>query len=100
PKPPADGMDVFDVHQRLISDYRAFTQGGTIIRDEAIAEYVEKDLTAKSQWPDPWLSLNPFFASGGTVLELANTGVLHKECQRIFQAGKTEGGTVCDGRPL
>ncbi|MFD4254522.1 protein kinase [Amycolatopsis thermoflava] len=100
PKPPADGMDVFDVHQRLISDYRAFTQGATVIRDEAIAAYVEKDLAAKSQWPDPWLSLNPFFASGGTVLELANTGVLHKECQRIFQAGKTEGGTVCDGRPL
>ncbi|PSR66845.1 DEAD/DEAH box helicase [Nocardia sp. MDA0666] len=99
PRQPV-GMDVFDVHRRLISDYRAFTEGGTVIRDERIAAYVEQDLDSKSQWPDPWLSLNPFFASGGTVLELANAGVLHDECTRIFQAGKTEGGAVSDGRPL
>ncbi|QXV61545.1 protein kinase [Amycolatopsis sp. TNS106] len=94
------GMDVFGVHRKLIDDYRAFTEGGTIIRDKRIEEFVEKDLDAKSQWPDPWVSLNPFFASGGTLLELTAEGVLHQECARIFQAGKTEGGTVCDGRPL
>ncbi|RAS59232.1 ATP-dependent helicase YprA (DUF1998 family) [Lentzea atacamensis] len=94
------GMDVFAVHEKLIADYRAFTEGGTIIRDDEIAEFVRQDLDSKSQWPDPWVSLNPFFASGGTVLELVSDGVLHNECARIFQAGKTEGGTVCDGRPL
>ncbi|MCE6993282.1 protein kinase [Saccharothrix sp. S26] len=94
------GMDVFTVHEKLIADYRAFTEGGTIIRDEEIAEFVRQDMDSKSQWPDPWLSLNPFFASGGTMLELAGGGVLHSECARIFQTGKTEGGTVCDGRPL
>lgn len=94
------GMDVFDIHRKLIDDYRNFTEGGTIIRDERIKEFVEKDLDAKSQWPDPWLSLNPFFASGGTLLELTTEGLLHSECARIFQARKTEGGTVCDGRPL
>jgi superfamily II DNA/RNA helicase/tRNA A-37 threonylcarbamoyl transferase component Bud32/very-short-patch-repair endonuclease len=96
----ASGMDVFGVHRKLIEDYRAFTEGGTIIRDADIAAFVEADLDAKSQWPDPWLSLNPFFDSGGTVLELANAGVLHEECTRIFQAGKTEDSPVCDGRPL
>ena len=96
----AAGMDVFTVHQQLIRDYRAFTEGGTLIRDDRIAAFVEDDLDAKSQWPDPWLSLNPFFASGGSILELVNEGVLHPECARIFQVGKTEGGTVCDGRPL
>lgn len=99
-RPAPAGMDVFGIHRRLIQDYRAFTEGGTIIRDDRIAAFVEADLDAKSQWPDPWLSLNPFFASGGTVLELARAGVLHEECIRIFQSGKTEGGTVCDGRPL
>ncbi|ATO13239.1 DEAD/DEAH box helicase [Micromonospora sp. WMMA2032] len=100
PSRPAPGMDVFEVHQQLLSDYRAFTEGGTIIRDERIADFVERDLDAKSQWPDPWLSLNPFFASGGSMLELVSEGVLHPECARIFQANKTEGGTACDGRPL
>ena len=94
------GMDVFAVHRKLIDDYREFTEGGTIIRDGRIKEYVEKDLDAKSQWPDPWLSLNPFFATGGTVLELTTSEVLHPECARIFQARKTPGGAVCDGRPL
>src|SRR6266702_7910696 len=37
------------------------------------------------QWPDPWLSLNPNFASGGTVTELAASGLLHPECDRIFR---------------
>ncbi|MEU5769576.1 protein kinase [Streptomyces asoensis] len=94
------GMDVFGVHQNLIRDYRSFTEGGTVIRDERIKAYVEKDLDEKSQWPNPWLSLNPFFQGGGTVVELAQQKVLHPECARIFQAKKTEGGTVCDGRPL
>ncbi|MEU5365857.1 protein kinase [Streptomyces sp. NPDC005925] len=94
------GMDVFRVHRTLIEDYRSFTEGGTVIRDDRIAAYVEEDLDSKSQWPDPWLSLNPFFQSGGTVVELAGQKVLHEECGRIFQARKTEGGTVPDGRPL
>lgn len=100
PQPAGSGMDVFGVHRALIRDYRAFTEGGTIIRDDRIAAFIEDDLDAKSQWPDPWLSLNPFFASGGTVLELATEGVLHPECARIFQVGKTEGGVGCDGRPI
>ncbi|TCO58278.1 protein kinase domain-containing protein [Actinocrispum wychmicini] len=99
-RPTTPGMDVFEVHRKLIADYRDFTEGGTIIRDDRVAEFVEKDLDAKSQWPDPWLSLNPFFASGSTVLELATAGILHPECARIFQIGKVENRTVCDGRPL
>jgi superfamily II DNA/RNA helicase/very-short-patch-repair endonuclease len=99
-RPAGSGMDVFDVHRRMVEDYRSFTEGGTITRDDRIAAFVEESLDAKSQWPDPWLSLNPFFASGGTMAELIDQGVLHPECARIFQAGKTEGGTVCDGRPL
>ncbi|MDQ1029726.1 serine/threonine protein kinase/superfamily II DNA/RNA helicase [Streptomyces umbrinus] len=93
-------MDVFGVHEKLIADYRLFTEGGTVIRDDRIAGFVEDDLDNKSQWPNPWLSLNPFFQSGGTVVELAGKKVLHDECARIFQAKKTEGGTVPDGRPL
>ncbi|MFD5127997.1 protein kinase domain-containing protein [Streptomyces olindensis] len=94
------GMDVFGVHQALIREYRSFTEGGTVIRDDRIKAYVAKDLDDKSQWPNPWLSLNPFFQGGGSVVELAQQKVLHPECARVFQAKKTKGGTVCDGRPL
>ena len=93
-------FDIFDVHRRLISDYRAFTEGAALIRDPRIAAFMEADLDAKSQWPDPWLSLNPFFADGGSVTDLVAEGRLHPECARIFQVGKTPGGTVSDGGPI
>ncbi|MFF8316596.1 hypothetical protein ACF06V_05460 [Streptomyces bobili] len=51
-------MDVFGVHRTLIKDSRSFTEGGTVIRDDRIAAFVEDDLNSKSQWPDPRLSLN------------------------------------------
>ncbi|WP_304455460.1 protein kinase [Nocardiopsis sp. YSL2] len=100
PTAPSNVMDVFHVHDTLISDYRAFTEGGTVLRDERVVELLRNDMDAKSQWPDPWLSLNPFFASGGTVPELVGAGLLHAECASIFQDKKRENSTVCDGRPL
>jgi len=109
PRPPAPGepvpareggFDIFDVHRRLISDYRGFTEGAAVIRDDRIAAFMEQDLDAKSQWPDPWLSLNPFFADGGSVTDLADSGMLHPDCVKIFQSGKTAGSATCDGRPI
>ncbi|MGH3994191.1 MAG: DEAD/DEAH box helicase, partial [Pseudonocardiaceae bacterium] len=38
-----------------------------------------------AQWPAPWLALNPAFAPGGRVDELAVRGLLHPECERIFR---------------
>ena len=100
PAPVPDGFDIFAVHQRLIGDYRDFTEGAAVIRDDRIAKFMDEDLDAKSQWPDPWLSLNPFFADGGSVTDLVGEDLLHPDCARIFQVGKTEDGMTCDGRPI
>ncbi len=93
-------MDVFGIHADLISEYESFTRSATVIRDARITGFVEDDLAAKSQWPDPWLSLNPFFADGGQVTDLVRDGVLHPRCAEIFQAGKKETSPRPDGRPL
>ena len=100
PDGPAGEFDIFAVHQRLISEYRDYTEGAAVIRDDRIAKFMDADLDAKTQWPDPWLSLNPFFADGGSVVDLADQGLLHPECAKIFQTDKTEGGAVCDGQPI
>ena len=76
----AAGFDIFAVHQRLIGEYRDYTEGAAVIRDDRIAKFFDADLDAKSQWPDPWLSLNPFFADGGSVTDLVTEGLLHPEC--------------------
>ncbi|MHB0906201.1 DEAD/DEAH box helicase [Streptomyces argenteolus] len=93
-------MDVFGIHADLIKEYEDFTKSATVIRDARIEGFVAGDLAAKSQWPDPWLSLNPFFADGGQVTDLVRDGLLHPRCAEIFQAGKKENARRPDGRPL
>ena len=78
-------MDVFDVREQLVEDYRAFTSGFVDVRDERIAAHVNGQLDSGVQWPDPWLSLNPSFASGGSMAQLVDEGILHPECERIFR---------------
>jgi ATP-dependent helicase YprA (DUF1998 family) len=78
-------MDVFKIHEQLIADYRAFTSGFVEVRDHRIRQHVDRELAEGVQWPDPWLSLNPSFAGGGSVAELVREGLLDPECERIFR---------------
>jgi ATP-dependent helicase YprA (DUF1998 family) len=78
-------MDVFRVRDRLIEDYREFTGSFVDIHDKTIRDHVAERMARGYQWPDPWLSLNPNYASGGTITELVRAGLLHPECERIFR---------------
>ena len=81
-------MDVFNVHEQVIADYRAFTSGFVEVRDSRIKGFVDQQFADGVQWPDPWVSLNPSFASGGPVPELVEQGLLHPEAARIFRRKK------------
>ena len=83
-------MDVFRVRDRLIEDYREFTGSFVDIHDKKIREHVADRMARGYQWPDPWLSLNPNFASGGTITDLVADRLLQPECERIFRL-KEEG---------
>jgi len=78
-------MDVFRVRDRLIDDYREFTGSFVDIHDKKIREHVADRMARGYQWPDPWLSLNPNFASGGTITDLIAERLLQPECERIFR---------------
>lgn len=78
------GVDAFEVHQQLIQDYKSFTEGFVDIRDSRIRDRVTDQSLSGAQWPDPWLSLNPSFAAGGTITELVGEGALDPRCERIF----------------
>lgn len=78
-------MDVFDARKRLIDDYKSFTTSTVDIADPRIQQYVSDQLDGDRQWPEPWLSLNPAFASGGRIDELVASDLLHPECDRIFR---------------
>ncbi|MBN9376529.1 MAG: DEAD/DEAH box helicase, partial [Cellulomonas sp.] len=89
-------MDAFKVHRNLIEDYKKFTEGFVDIRDERVKASVEAQAAAGAQWPDPWLSLNPSFATGGSVDDLVAEGLLRPEAKAIFRVGKDKG----PGQPL
>ena len=78
-------MDVFQVRDRLIEDYREFTGSFVDIHDETIRRHVAERMASGYQWPDPWLSLNPSFASGGSVSELIQQGLLQPQAKDIFR---------------
>ena len=83
-------MDVFDLRDRLVSDYRSYTRSFIKIRDPRIKEFVEGILGADGFWPEPLLQLNPTFRPGGTIDDLVANGILHEECSRIFRIGKSD----------
>ena len=86
-------MDIFQVRDRLIEDYREFTGSFVDIHDKAIREHVDERMANGYQWPDPWLSLNPSFASGGTVSELIDAGAAPAGQQGHLPASERPGAS-------
>jgi superfamily II DNA/RNA helicase len=87
-------MDVFDVRDRLIEDYKQFTSSFVEPRDVRIDEHVSRLSALGYQWPAPYLSLNPNFASGGPVDDLIRDGLLHPDNDPVFRIkrGKEDPG--------
>ena len=83
-------MDVFDLRNKLISDYREYVSSFIQIRDSRIREKVDTWFEQGRLWPDPMVGLNPTFQTGGTIDSLVGAGLLHPQCRQIFRAGKDE----------
>ena len=83
-------MGVFDLRRRLVSDYRSYTRSFIKIRDSRIDGFVDGILGAEGFWPEPLLQLNPTFRPGGTIDDLVELGILHRDCSRIFRIGKSD----------
>jgi superfamily II DNA/RNA helicase len=83
-------MDAFKVHRDLIDDYRRFTEGFVEVQDRRLRDRLEDESARGAQWPDPWLSLNPSFESGGSVDELVAEGILHETCSDVFRFKRGE----------
>ena len=82
-------MDIFGIRDAVIDEYQSFTTSFVDPRDRRIRAHIEQRIGCGQQWPDPWISLNPFFASGGSVSDLVEAGLLHPECAHIFRIKDT-----------
>ena len=84
-------MDVFALRDRLVSDYEEFTRSFITVRDPRIGEVVDRELADGLLWPESLIQLNPSFAPGASIDELAAEGVIHDANRAIFRRNKTEG---------
>ena len=82
-------MDVFELRDRVVGDYAEYVRSFLTIRDPGTRAFVDGYLGAGSLWPEPLVQLNPAFEPGATIPELVAAGILHTECERIFQRDKT-----------
>ena len=90
-------MNIFDLRERLITDYSAYTQSFLQIRDDRIRSYVQEKLQQGLLWPETLIQLNPSFEPGARIDELADEGVLHAGCRTYSGSSRT---ILSEGRPL
>ena len=83
-------MDVFHLHERLISDYGDYASSFIRIADERIKARVDEEIKAGLLWPEPLLQLNPNFEPSFTIPDLVRAGALHSDCDRIFRIKANE----------
>lgn len=87
-------MDVFNLRNNLIDDYRDYVSSFIQIRDARIREKVDTWFDQGRLWPDPMIGLNPTFEGGGTIESLVDQGLLDARCAQIFRVGKSESDPV------
>src|SRR5689334_4700646 len=81
-------VNIFDLREQLVTDYGDFIRGFLKIRDPRLDEFVHRSLDEGVFWPEPYISLNPNFASGGYVDELVDARVLDGGCATAFRRDK------------
>lgn len=78
-------MNVFELRNRLVSDYSNFVRSFIHIKDERVRDLVDRELEEGLLWPEPLIQLNPSFEPGESIDELVDAEILHPECRRIFR---------------
>ena len=57
-------MNIFNVHNQIISDYKSYINSFLLIKDERIKIKVEQELEEGLLWPEPLIQFNPTFEKG------------------------------------
>jgi len=82
--PSPQSLDIFNLRDEVIGDYRRYIESFLKIRDPRVQEFVDEELERGELWPDPLVQLNPAYKSGSTVTELVQRDILHPDCNRYF----------------
>lgn len=79
-------MKDFDLDRTLIENYGSFARSFTKIRAADIKAALDDKLAASCYWPDPLISINPYFGRGSSVEALVREGALHPRTGDVLRA--------------
>ncbi len=78
-------MNVFELRNSVINDYREYVESFINIKDERIENFVKDELRKGKLWPDGLIQLNPSYEIGKNIIQLVEEGLLHPLCKKIFK---------------
>lgn len=81
---PQSTLDIFNLRDEVIKDYREYINSFLKIRDHRIRTFVDQELEKGELWPDPLVQLNPSYKEGSSIIHLIAEGLLHPDCERYF----------------
>ena len=82
-------MDVFRLRDRVISEYRSYSEGFIEIADDRIRGAVDDAFDKGLLWPSPRIGLNPSFEPGATIDQLVSSRQLDPLAEKIFRKDKS-----------
>ncbi|MHB1887388.1 MAG: DEAD/DEAH box helicase, partial [Acidimicrobiales bacterium] len=86
------GVETNDLRkvEEVLEDYQSFVEGFLEIKDDEVRAKVQDEIAEGLLWPEPWLGLNPSFASVGSIDDLVAEGLLHPDCSGVFRRRERE----------
>jgi len=78
-------MNIFDIHNNIISSYEEYIRSFINISDDRIRKEVESNLIRGSILPDPLIQFNPSFEIGGSISEFIKNKTLNPEVENCFK---------------
>lgn len=86
----ARNMDVFDLRDAVVDEYRRFATSFTTIFAEDIRQQIDEIYGRERYWPEPLIQINPSFRRTTTVEKLTANGMLDAGCAEIFRTSSSE----------
>jgi hypothetical protein len=59
-----ESIYIFNIHQKIMDDYKHFVSSFINIKNERIKEVVETEINQGKFWPEPLIQFNPSFEQG------------------------------------
>ncbi|HWO57532.1 MAG TPA: DEAD/DEAH box helicase [bacterium] len=84
-------MSIFELHEKVLSDYRDFVRSFFLVADDRARAFIDKSINDDAQlWPEFLLQVSPSYARAATIDELSQRGTIHSETARIFRTATGE----------